>query len=266
MQDVKIVYGGGSGGFLLLHLLLLSGKFYTVFDSHDSLDVIIDRQWNIKHHKDWKNFESWPMNQLTSCAPTQRQRLYFFCNTKYVNSFFSQVKARSLVLYTDFHSQTELAFYKKAHWFRHDRSDFLQAAVYKDIVRRWNKLYHNLKDPAWPSRVSIRRINQLPPTVGRELLQSSYTQELLQQLSNYLEGKPFVAVDNYHKDLIDATMLPFLHDADMVIKLQDLVNSNGDILLDLLDIPPMTPEQLNLIDRWKKLHPPDLLEKIGIKI
>jgi hypothetical protein len=45
-----------------------------------------------------------------------------------------------------------------------------------------------------------------------------------------------------------------------------LVNSNGDILLDLLDIPPMTPEQLNLINRWKKLHPPELLEKIGIKI
>jgi hypothetical protein len=179
---------------------------------------------------------------------------------------FAQINAKSLVLYTDFYSQTELAFYKKAHWFRADRSDFLQAAVYKDIVRRWNKLYYNLKDPAWPSRVSIRRINQLPLTVGQELLQSSYTQELLQQLSNYLESKPFVAVDNYHEDLIDATMLPFLHNADMVIKLQDLVNSNGDILLDLLDIPPMTPEQLNLINRWKKLHPPELLEKIGIKI
>ena len=50
----------------------------------------------------------------------------------------------------------------------------------------------------------------------------------------------------------------------MVVKLQDVINSNGKILEDLLEIPAMNIKQHNLIDRWKKLHPSELLEKIGI--
>ena len=59
-------------------------------------------------------------------------------------------------------------------------------------------------------------------------------------------------------------MLPFLNSADIVVKLQDVVNSNGKILEELLEIPTMNSKQHELIERWKKLHPQELLEQIGI--
>ena len=71
-------------------------------------------------------------------------------------------------------------------------------------------------------------------------------------------------VGNYEKDLVDLSILPFLQNADVVVKLQDLVNSNGTVLENLLGIPPINEQQRDLIDHWKKLHPPDLLKKIAI--
>lgn len=269
MQDIKIGYSGGSGGFLLLHLLLLSGKFHTAFDVNDSLQNIINSQWNIKNHRDWKKSETWPNNLRTLSTDTQTRRLYFFCNP-FNDSLFSHCQANSLILYTDFHSQVELAFYKKARWFC-DNSDnsgnSLTTAIYKDLIHRWNNHYTKIKDPSWPSRVSPRRIDQLSMPISQEILKSSFTQRHLSCLSDFLlrEILPFPS-DVYNENLVDQGILLYLNSADAVIKLQDLINSRGGVLLDILDIPPMNKQQLDLIDHWKKLHPPELLEKIGIKI
>jgi hypothetical protein len=269
MQDIKIGYSGGSGGFLLLHLLLLSGKFYTAFDSTDSLQNIINSQWDIKNHCDWKKSETLPNNLLTALSTdTQTSRLYFFCNPGFENSSFTQCHAKSLILYTDIHSQADLAFLKKSMWWQNGSNtrehNFVRRS-YGILVEQWNMHYCNIKDPSWPSRVSPRRIHKLSTPIYKEILESEHTQNRLKQVSDYLDGIPFGAI-LYKNTLVDQYILPFLNNANVVIKLQDLVNSNGSVLLDILDIPCINKQQLDLINHWKKLHPPALLEKIGIKI
>ena len=254
MIDLKLSYRGGSGGFLLLHLLLLSGRYYTAFDVAEPLDHIIQKQWDIGNHSEWKASETWPNNLATSSAITSLDRLYFYCNPETYDAPF--ITAKNLMLYTDIDSQIELSYYKKAYWFSEDRSSSLTIATYKKLIPLWNEHYNNMKDPSWPSRVSIRRINRLPKKIQQELLESQYTQLLL-------NGR-WLAVGNYRKDLVDMSILPFLNNADVVVKLQDLVNSNGAVLENLLEIPPINKQQRDLICQWKKLHPPELLQKIGI--
>lgn len=258
MKDLQLCYSGGSGGFLLLHLLLLSGKFYTAFDVNESINSIINKQWGVSDHSQWKKSEIWPNNRATLSATTSLDRLYFICNPdKGSASFFP---AKNLILYTDINSQIELSYYKKAYWFVNDRSSSLKIAVFKKIIQEWNVHYCNLKDPSWPSHVSARRINRLPKKIQQELLDSEYTHQLLKKFTDCC----LCSVGNYKKDLVNLSILPFLQNADVVVKLQDLVNSNGTVLENLLGIPPINKQQRDLIGHWKQLHPPELLQKIGI--
>jgi hypothetical protein len=59
-------------------------------------------------------------------------------------------------------------------------------------------------------------------------------------------------------------MIPYLKSADVVVKLQDLVNSNGKILETLFDIPEINNKQLALLKKWKQHHTNELLTSIGI--
>ena len=242
----------------MLHLLLLSGKFYTAFDVDESINSIINKQWNVSDHSKWKNSETWPNNHATLSATTSLDRLYFICNPNENNKFF--LPGKNLMLYTDIDSQVELSYYKKAYWFVNDRSSSLKIAVLKRLIREWNAHYCNLKDPSWPSHVSARHINRLPKKIQQELLDSEHTHQLLKKFADCR----FLSVGDYKKDLVNLSILPFLQNADVVVKLQDLVNSNGAVLEHLLGIPPINEQQRDLIRRWKKLHPPDLLQKIAI--
>ena len=235
----------------MLHLLLLSGKFYTAFNKNEFIDSIIDKQWNVSDHSKWKQSETWPNNLALD-------RLYFICNPDQDSASFAP--AKNLVLYTDIDSQIELAWYKKANWFCNDCSSSLKIAVLKKLIQEWHAHYCNLKDPSWPSHVSARHINRLPKKIQQKLLDSECTHQLLKKFADCRLS----LVGNYEKDLVDLSILPFLQNADVVVKLQDLVNSNGTVLENLLGIPPINEQQRDLIDHWKKLHPPDLLKKIAI--
>ena len=59
-------------------------------------------------------------------------------------------------------------------------------------------------------------------------------------------------------------MTTYLESADYTVTLQDLVNTNGEILVSLLDIPPINDSQRDLIKHWRSLHDPTLLNTIGI--
>ena len=259
MKDLQLCYSGGSGGFLLLHLLLLSGKFYTAFDVNKSINGIINKKWSVTDHLKWKKSETWPNNLATLSATTSLDRLYFICNPENTDSA-SFFPAKNLILYTDINSQIELSYYKKAYWFLNDRSSSLKIAVFKKLIQEWNTHYCNLKDPSWPSHVSPRHMDRLPKKIQQELLDSEHTHQLLKKFADGCVA----SVGNYKKDLVNSSILPFLQNADVVVKLQDLVNSNGTVLENLLGIPPINEQQRDLISRWKKLHPPDLLEKIAI--
>jgi hypothetical protein len=262
MKDIKLSYSGGSGGFLLLYLLLLSGKFYTSFDKI-TLNGVIDSQWNITNHNKWKESETWPNNEITQLTTTSLRKLYFSCNPD-DDKNLTIFPGKNLIVYTDIDSQIELAYFKKAnpHWFLGDTSNasftLRKIQVFREKLLEWNIHYNNIKDPTWPKCLSFRHINRLPIAIQQELLESEYTQQFLNQ-----GFRPFLY--NYYKnELVYSPILPFLNSADIVVKLQDVVNSNGKILEDLMEIPTMNNEQHKLIERWKKLHPQELLEKIGI--
>lgn len=267
MKHLKLSYSGGSGGFLLFHLLLLSGKFYAAFENNESINSIIDKQWNVTDHLKWKQSETWPDNLATLSAATSLDRLYLICNPDQLDNpdrgRMTFLTAKNLMLYTDIDSQIELAYYKKANWFFNDCSSSLKIAVFRKIIQEWNRqLAIVKKDPNWPSNVNTRPINGLHKKIQQELQDSKYTHTHL--LLKKFADCSFISIGNYEKDLVNLSILPFLQNADVVVKLQDLVNSNGTVLENLLGIPPINEQQRDLIDHWKKLHPPDLLKKIAI--
>lgn len=110
--DLKIGYSGASGGFLLLHFILLSHRYNIQFENNKSIRDIIGYQWNIKNAKYWKENEVWPSNSKTLLLPGSR--IYFFCNPNKSPVEWNRCNASSLILYTDIESQIILGKYKNA--------------------------------------------------------------------------------------------------------------------------------------------------------
>jgi hypothetical protein len=120
-DDLNIFYYGGSGGFLFLHLLLLSGN-YTCHFHHENISlnsyqswflffkkVVYKNQWNIG--PEWKNTESWPINSVTQTMDLGKQKIYFTCNQI---EQWESLPGKKVFLYTDLRTELRLAWYKKA--------------------------------------------------------------------------------------------------------------------------------------------------------
>lgn len=258
MTDLNIGYSGGSGGFLLLHLLMLSGHYHVELQHNKTFTEAFEQQWNISNPDHWKQSEIWPDNEQTYASQTHLNKIYFFCNP-YEHADWSRYPGATLTIYTDYNSQQLLAYYKKAHWYykkNHPVFD-LKFLALRELLRSWQKHYQNIKDSTWPDCPSFRNINQLPEVIKNEVLKNPHT-------AHYLNYQYTTPVEKYQDYLVYKDMVPVLESADVAIRLQDLVNSNGAILSELLLVPPMNTQQLALLQLWKNLHPKDLLDKIGI--
>jgi len=257
ISNLNIGYSGGSGGFLLLHLLLLSGRYHTEFNDNVSFTQAFEKQWKIDNHVTWKTHETWPSNSKTHNSSTDLNKIYFFCNP-YDDQQWGKYPGSTLILYTDYSSQNILAHYKKANWhYKKQHSLNLKFSAYRELLNNWKKHYSNIKDPAWPECRSFRDIEKLPDFIQQEILKNPYTADYL----NYQYVSP---VEKYQDSWVLNSMIPILKAADYVVQLQDLVNSNGSILEKLLSIPPMNNKQIDFLQNWKKLHPTELLTSIGI--
>lgn len=252
MKDINLIYSGGSGGFLLLHLLLLSGSFYVSFKDK-TLDQAIEQQWKVHDPTCWKRTEEWPANDQTFTHATELRKIYFHCNPTENTSLAD----RTAVIYTDYYSQTQLAYYKRAHWYIGTKSDQEQPQLlgYLATLREWKRHYNNIKDPAWPRCVSFRHINKLPDYIQQELSNDPYTKSFIDKQFDFVK---------YRNDFVYRPAKAYLDSADIVVKLQDVVNTRGEILVDAFDIPPINNQQRELIAHWCSLHPPELLARIGI--
>lgn len=249
-NDIYLGYRGGSGGFILLHLLLCSGDFYVNFGNERSFDDVIDSQWQISTPSAWKNTEVWPDNEKTIWAPNILPRIYFFCNPT-ADAYFKQSQHKILTayqrvkdlswpeiqdfeayknlpfhireeceiqhklapliryyarpkkfvwIYTDIHSQNELAFYKKCYWY--------------------------------------------------------YGKSTMPKIESH-------AFASYRNQQVDMSALPFLEQCDTVLRLQDII-LDPEILVHKGLIKSVNQQQEKLISKWLSLHPPGLLKKIGI--
>lgn len=250
-------YRGGSGGFLLLHFLLLSDEYFTSF-ADISLNEAIDKQWNILDHAAWKSTETWPSNFITVVNRSNLKNLLYFCNPS-TNEFFSP--------YCDF-------------------SKLIPS-------------YDRIKDVTWPAIKNFHDFLLLPPYIKNELAKTDpllfkwlicdikinknpktiwvYTDVYSQnELAYYkraywyqnksLKSKMVDLSDRtaeWNNLQVDKAAVDFLNRSDFQVKLQDFVN-DPTILIDLKLIKQTNQEQMQLLNRWIKLHPPELLEKIGI--
>jgi hypothetical protein len=131
-------------------------------------------------------------------------------------------------------------------------------SAYKELLKNWQNHYNNIKEQDWPACLSFRDIDKLPQYVQQEVLDNPYTDYYL----NYQYIEP---AKKYQDHWVIDLAIPVLDNSDFVVRLQDLVNSNGSILSDLLAIPAMNIRQLQFLQTWKQLHPPELLDKIGIR-
>lgn len=272
MGDLKIGYSGGSGGFLLLHFLLLTNQYYAEFDEQVRIDSLVDLQWSDKEMKDWKSTETFPNNYKTLLA-NRSPKLYFFCNPfdfiswpfeelaeKYVS--WDSVSTKSIVIYTDITSQLILAYNKKARW-------FLPKENHRQYV--WAHHYNNIKADTWPNCATWQDISTLPVIIQQELFNENNSYHTHASIANDImleeENKSKITWPNpalFDGVLVDDDIFPYLKECDYSIRLQDFVNTRGKSLVTLLNLPDVTNSQKNLIDKWIKLHDPTILRQIGI--
>jgi len=219
-------YLGGSGGFILLHFLLLSDQYFkNIFEGQQLVDVI-DRQWNILDHKKWKHNEHWPNNYHSLDGAGELDRILFHCNPMMEDFFHNQqltnfmhthkipfnkqvsrylageLACKHVWLYTDMHSQNQLAWYKQAYFYAAGPRKFIDDLG--DRTAEWQGM------------------------------------------------------------CVDKQNIPFLQQSDLQIKLQDWVN-RPELLVELGLIKTVNQQQITLLQRWKLLHAPQLLEEIGIQ-
>jgi hypothetical protein len=250
------MYSGGSGGFLLLHLLLLSNEYFAHFAKFQSTDQLVSHQWNIVSGHTWKNTEIWPNNAQTGASNTALNKIYFYCNPQNCIINFSHI---NLCLYTDFDSQNKLAYYKKANWYHWTTQKYQNSKIQamRQALTNWQNDYSSIKGHDWPVCKSFKKIKTLPEYIQNEVMEKL-------NLSSYYNIESNDDLAWYKSDKVYKPILPYLQNADIQIKLQDLVNSNAEVLISLLNLQNINDKQQALLTKWRNLHPPKLLQSIGI--
>ena len=274
-HDIKLCYFGGSGGFIILHLLLCSGEFFCRFrDPEVDFSEIINRQWQISEPRLWKVNEFWPDNLLTCNSNTDLRKIYFFCDPTLdeVSKFDGEI----FLVYLDIDAHLKMAEYKHAGSFFNESTSLFSNhfAYYRPQLMHWIRHYNNIKDPSWPKCLTPRRFALLPLHIQQELLQDPYTADLFNL-------KKFVPLDLKNREQQVKTLLSqrvcledgtevrpkvydFFQHADIALKLTDIIN-DLDILRKITKVP-INRDQVNLRNRWLSLHTSSLLNNIGIKL
>jgi hypothetical protein len=132
MDDVTILYQGGSGGFAIYYYLLLSGRYQYDIDTVQSMIAQQFPSELATTPSKWKNKEFWPNNPelKKNCSPT----VFLICNPLFnpemykVNQQIS-LDTHRILLYTDIHLQLRMAYEKQAYWFTPVSRQYFNAPV-----------------------------------------------------------------------------------------------------------------------------------------
>jgi len=131
-KDVSIIYQGGSCGFLLYFLILLSGKYCSgdelIINSENTVSSTkfrISQQFPIElisSRNKWKENEIRPDNNLLKYQNTNKHKLFLICNPLFsknllVDNLLTTYNTLTILIYTDLDIQLRMAFEKNAYWF-----------------------------------------------------------------------------------------------------------------------------------------------------
>jgi len=275
-KNYHLGYQGGSGGFILFHFLLLSEKYFSEFNSGIGNDIkkIVEHQWNVSDHKKWKNSEITPNNYLTYCSNNScLTKLLFFCNPT-VNDFFyyeyefekikisyNNIKDSSWPDVNNLKNILDLPSYIKNELLLVDPIRFYFLTVYKNSIDFENHKPNYAFDKSiwiYTDAISQNELSYYKKAYWYCDYNINSTNPKMSEL--YLIKNETSVWKNMY---VDTNALIFLNNSDIQIKLQEFIN-NPDILIDMGLIDKVSNSQLSLLNHWKKLHPKELLKKIGI--
>ena len=249
MTDLSLNYYGGSGGFLALWILLLGSKYRCKFNTPEDLEAIFSRHWAVQDPKQWKNSEVWPSNSLTQNS-NSTHKIYYHCNPSEDEWRWDEELGKTrILLYTDFETQIQLSEFKNAFV----NCGRTTTDVYP--LSPFVNYYNDIKDPAWPEIQSFNDIYKLPTAIYNEVCETlhiteTYVEDLLDKDRVMFNG------EYVWKDLPEK-----LKSAEVVVKLQDIVKSNGNALLNKVGSETNDKVQY-FISQWLGLHSIDLQKRI----
>lgn len=248
--DLHLGYLGGSGGFILLHLLLCSGEYHVSFNGGYTFDEVIDIQWQISDLRHWKKSEVWPDRHATMVRSSPLPRIFYYCNPyplgkyflpqNYIVEFYQQYKDPSWPDVADFESYGRLPKHIKERFeTQHGATSLVQrTAMDKKFVWLYTDIdSHNelsfYKKACWYC--------DQPEKPKRVLLKHGI----------------------YNNKRVDINILPYLQRCDTALYLQDVIK-NPDILVEQGLIATVNARQIQLIEKWLSLHPLELLQKTNL--
>lgn len=251
-DDIYLGYCGGSGGFILLHLLLASGEYYVNFGNDIGFDDVVQDQWRIKSLAEWKNHERWPHLWHTIWGDSLMPRIYFFCYPT-LKEYFDQPQEYIVRCY----QQVKSPSWPEIHGFRDYQRlcpTIKQECELQHGLSPIVRYYTNRKKFVW-IYTDIHSQNDLCflKKAGRY-----YQKPELPKLTP-------TTYEIHHDDPIDPMAAVFLQACDQTLRLQDVVN-DPSVLVDRGLISSLNGTHSTLISRWISLHPPDLMHKMGIAL
>jgi hypothetical protein len=214
-KDLTLCYNGGGGGFLLLHLIVLSGEYYFGIAHFDKFkdptydlwrrcfNDLLKNQWDQRIMNTWKSGEVWADNTVTDKVNIpNKNKIYFWCGPNNAPVDYGRSDRKYIYTYTNAKTQTRLNLLKRASFFRRDVQewngvrDFIN--VYKEVITQ-SKLHNGT--------LLLREVHQ------------------------------HVTSDKY----------------DLLVNLKELVNNPEQTLLEITGLP-MNDKQRELLEKWKLLH------------
>lgn len=243
-QDVSLLYYGGSGGNFCLHLLMLTGNYNCIFNSDiQDFNTIFQNQWNIGQMGKWKTTETMVENDRTLHS-NLTNKIYLKCNPN--KHSMNKYPGTTVVIYTDIETQLYLAKTKNAFCF------------YKNNPQEeWlvNK-YQHIKTPEWPSCYSMAEFDNLPEHIKEECLTKWH-------FDDFFDFSKFIKIVReqqqilYNGDYIlsDLKTVIDIDQADIKVKLQDLIKTKGRILFDQLGLQGNAQTD-KFVDMYVNLHTP----------
>lgn len=250
--DLVLGYRGGSGGFLLLHLLCLSDQYHVVWQDDHTFEQVFKKQWSIIDAAQWKDSETWPNNYATALSDTSKRKIVFYCNP----SLHSFTDDPLVDIITAYHSIKDPSW-PEIHRFqdyisldRHIRDEFETEHGMLPLID-WCRRYYNAKR-LW-------------------IYTDIHSQETLSKYKrayNYWHKGPNDTIDPIKSSAwdsknVDVDAIDCLASSDIIIYLQDLLK-NINLLVDLGLIDQIRPCQADFVQHWLNLHADEILQELGL--
>jgi hypothetical protein len=262
-DDVTICYFGGSGGFFCLYLLLLSNQYQCCFEN-GSADAHVTKvtQWDIQNVSNWKDNEIWPNNSNTKAESFDVSKVFFLCNPLQLtqkpgvqDDVLSKCPGKKILLYTDLETQWHLTKTKRAYWFQkgqqlNGQGPSWQTAEYREEqVLIW---YNNIRQDSWPQISKADDFYNLPQEI-QDICITDYSMWEVLDIGKFDNDDYRPRGVEFRGDIVYKKVVDIMPKMDIVVKLQDLIKTQGRVLFDQLGIETNKDTQKFII-QYLSLH------------